>query len=255
MQEITSRRNPQVQHLKKLGTDRAYREASGAFLCEGAKLYEEAVLAGATVTLLATCEREIAEKAVCPAILVPEDVLASISPLKAPQSVLFACEKLTQAPVSRPLRVLVLEGIQDPGNMGTLLRSAAAFAVHQVILVGDCADIYNMKTVRASMGALFRQRVCVMTLDALTSYVAVNEICLLGAALQPEAQTLDATLRGSVAVAIGNEGKGLSASLLARCHGTVRIPMEPAAESLNAAVAGSVLLWELYRTWEGGSFG
>ncbi|MCL2842719.1 MAG: RNA methyltransferase [Oscillospiraceae bacterium] len=251
MQQITSRKNPQLQHLKKLGTDRAYREITGVFLCDGLKLYEEARQAGMEIPLLATSYQELATDATCPVVLVPEDVLHSISPLKNPQPLLFACIMPDNTPIATPKQALILDGIQDPGNMGTLLRSATAFGIEQVILVGDCVDIYNPKTVRAAMGALFRQRVCMMTIEELVEYTNQNGLTLLGAALKEDAKAIGGPLPERVAIAIGNEGQGLSTALLSQCHGTIKIPMEAYTESLNAGVAGSILLWELYRNREG----
>ncbi|MCL2569141.1 MAG: RNA methyltransferase [Oscillospiraceae bacterium] len=250
MQEITSRKNPLVQHLKQLGTDRAYREATGEFLCDGLKLYEEAVQSGAEITLLAASRRELLDGVSRQAILVPEDVLASISPMKTPQPLLFACKKPDQALAERPRRVLVLDGVQDPGNVGTLLRSARAFSVDQVILVGACADLYHPRTVRAAMGALFRQRVVQLSVDEMLDYVNLNDLALLGADLAEDSLDLRGTLPGRMAVVIGSEGQGLSETVRSVCYGTVRIPMEETSESLNAGVAGSILLWEMYRRQE-----
>jgi len=250
MQEITSRKNPLVQHLKKLGMDRAYRDACGEFLCDGLKLYQEARLCGAEVTLVATSRRELLDGVCRQEMLVPEDVLESISPMKTPQPLLFACKTPHLTPKAEPSRVLVLDGVQDPGNVGTLLRSARAFAVDQAILIGACADLHSPKTVRAAMGALFRQRVCEMSIDELVDYVNKNEIVLLGAALAEDSRDLREPLPERAAVAIGSEGQGLSEALLAHCRGTVRIPMEAASESLNAGVAGSIVMWEMYRRRE-----
>jgi len=247
MKEITSRKNPLIQHLKKLGSDRVYRDACGAFLCDGRKLYEEALQSGIVVTLAATSQREIAESLTCETILVPTDVLENISPMRTPQPLLFACQKPDGEPMSGAERLLILDGLQDPGNVGTLLRSASAFGIDQVILIGNSVDLYNPKTVRAAMGALFRQRVCTMTLDELMAYVNENGLTLLGADAAASGADVRDTLPSCLAIAIGNEGQGLSGELRARCHGTVRIPMEDIAESLNAGVAGSILLWELYR--------
>jgi len=253
MQEITSRKNPQLQHLKKLGTDRAYREACGEFLCDGVKLYEEAVQAEVEITLVVTSQRDAADQVsyAGQVLFVPQDVLESISPMKSPQPLLFACKQPNGVPLQGARRVLVLDGVQDPGNVGTLLRSATAFAAEQVILVGACADLYNPKTVRAAMGALFRQRVTRMTLEELMDYVRENNLTLLGADAAADGQDAREPLPDRVAIAIGSEGQGLSAALLERCDGTVRIPMEARSESLNAGVAGSILLWELYRNREG----
>jgi len=248
MQEITSRKNALVQHLKKLGTEREYRDASGEFLCDGIKLYKEALKSGAEVRLVAASRRELLEGVQSPAILVPEDVLAYISPLKTPQPLVFACKKPDNTPVGGASRVLILDGVQDPGNVGTLLRSAVAFAVEQVILTGACADLYSPKTVRAAMGALFRQRVCVMdSLNELYIYVERSGLTLLGATLSEDGRVAGDSLPERVALAIGSEGQGLSVHLLPFCHGTVRIPMEAVSESLNAGVAGSILMWEMYR--------
>jgi len=225
------------------------------FLCDGLKLYQEAKQAGAEMTLLATSCRELAAGTTCPALLVPEDVLYTISPMKAPQPVLFACKKPDNQPAENPKQVLILDNLQDPGNMGTLLRSAMAFGIDQVIITGDCVDIYNPKTVRAAMGALFRQRVCMMSLDELKKYVIENDLTLLGAALQADAKTIGGPLPKRTAIAIGSEGQGINKQLLAQCHGIVKIPMEGHTESLNAGVAGSIMLWELYRNREGAIHG
>ena len=275
MTEITSRKNPLVQHLKQLGTDRAYREATGEFLCDGPKLYEEAVRAGMEITLVATSRREIAGQArndggqVCDdgrqacngggqVILVPEDVLSSISPMKTPQSLLFACKKPNPEPMQSPGRVLVLDGVQDPGNVGTLLRSARAFLADQVILVGPCADLYHPKTVRAAMGALFWTKAVQMSVDVIKDYVNKNELVLLGADAgegQSSVSCADSSFGTGacgLAIVIGSEGQGISDEVLRLCHGTVRIPMEASSESLNAGIAGSILLWEMYRRREEG---
>ena len=247
MQEVSSRKNPLIQHLKKLGSDRAYREACGEFLCEGTKLYQEALRWGAEIRLLATSRREIGASFAGQAILVPEDVLTSISPSKSPQPLLFACKKPVRDPADAPNTVIILDGIQDPGNVGTLVRSSTAFSVDQVILTGGSADLYNPKTARGAMGALFYQRVCVMGLSEIVDYVNQNGLQLIGAALTEEGREMGAFLREPVAIAIGSEGRGLSSALLEHCHQRVKIPMNPACESLNAAVAGSILLWELYK--------
>ncbi|MCL2368410.1 MAG: RNA methyltransferase [Oscillospiraceae bacterium] len=248
MQEITSRKNPVVQHLKKLGTDRAYRDACGEFLCDGFTLYEEAVRWGVEITYAITSQPDFAGRA----ILAPQELLTYVSPLKNPQPLLFACKKTFRPPAERPDRVLILDGVQDPGNVGTLIRSASAFYVDQVILTGECADLYNPKTVRAAMGALFRQFVCQMTVDEIINYVNENSLRLLGTAVGKGGRALGESLPSRAAIAIGSEGRGLSQDLLERCHETVRIPMDPDCESLNAGIAGSILLWEL---WRGGEMG
>nr|MBP8640658.1 RNA methyltransferase [Oscillospiraceae bacterium] len=142
---------------------------------------------------------------------------------------------------------LILETVQDPGNVGTVIRTADAMGTDAVILVGGCADLYNPKTVRATMGCIFRQTVIEMDLDELESYVNRNELRLFGAALSENAKDIRKIDMNKLAVAIGSEGKGLSGNLLKLCSGQVIIPMRPNCESLNAAVAASIVMWEMSR--------
>ena len=142
---------------------------------------------------------------------------------------------------------MVLDGVQDPGNVGTILRTADAFHADGVLLVNACADLYNPKTVRATMGAVFRCPVWSCGVEALRELLAASGLPLYGAALR--ADTVDARTvdYSRCAIAIGSEGKGLSPEVLAACGQTVLIPMSERCESLNAAIAASVLLWEAAR--------
>ena len=142
----------------------------------------------------------------------------------------------------------MLEGVQDPGNVGTVIRTANALGMDAVVLTGACADLYGPKTVRAAMGALLRQPVLTCTLDELMQLLRANGLKLYGAALTDTAQDLRCVPLTPAAVAIGSEGRGLSAQLLAQCDGQIIIPMQPGAESLNAAVAAAVVMWEIART-------
>ena len=146
-----------------------------------------------------------------------------------------------------PRRVLVLEEIQDPGNVGTILRTADAFSMDAVILLEGCADVYAPKTVRASMGAIFRQNVLRMTMAEAVSYCRAQDLPLYGAALSPRARDLRTLRLDRSAVAIGSEGHGLSAELLGQCDGELIIPMSGEAESLNAGNAEAIVMWEMCR--------
>ena len=142
---------------------------------------------------------------------------------------------------------IVLENLQDPGNVGTVIRTANAFNIDAVILVGACADLYNPKTVRASMGAIFRQTVYSMSIDELCDFTKKQKLPLYGAALSDKASDLRGVSVKNAAVAIGSEGRGLSDSFRAVCDGEIIIPMNPDSESLNAAIAASVIMWEMSR--------
>ena len=247
MQEITSRKNPVVQHLRKLAKDRAYREACGEFLCDGQKLYEEAVRCGVEIILVVSSDPKQKVHGQAEQIFMPQDILESISAQQSPQTLLFSCKMPKQTPQEQVETALVLDNIQDPGNLGTLIRTARAFAIDQVILTGNTADLYNPKTIRSTMGTLFCQSICQMEVDEIKNYVNQMGLTLYGAALGQNSQKAGTGFLGKTAIAIGNEGNGLSKEILEICEKTIEIPMQAGVESLNAAVAGSILMWERYR--------
>jgi TrmH family RNA methyltransferase len=248
MNEIVSRKNPLVVHMKKLGADSGYRHEHGEFLCDGEKLLKEALAFGADITsvLYSSKEPEGLPEHV-PSYVVAYDILESVSPLKTPQDVIFSC-RLPDGIVS-PITGgfhIILEGIQDPGNVGTILRTAGAFNTGSVILTGDCADPYNPKTIRATMGAIFRQHMTVMELDGIRA-LKDNGFRIYGAALGADSRDVRDVSFQNAAVAIGSEGRGLSPELLSMCDEKIIIPMSPNCESLNAAVAASIIMWEATR--------
>jgi len=130
---------------------------------------------------------------------------------------------------------------------GTILRTANALSMDSVILTGDCADVYNPKTVRASMGAVFRQRVFTMTRKEMRAYLSSKGMKLYGAALSDKSRDIRLVELEGCAVAIGSEGKGLSKEFLELCDGEIIIPMNEQCESLNAGVAAAIVMWELCR--------
>lgn len=251
METITGRANPLCTHLRKLAASASYRRERGEFLCDSPKLLEEALLWNAALhTVVCTPDAELP---LLPAevrcVQVPEDVMRSLSPAQTPQGVLSVCglrlQELPQRLEGR--RYVVLDGVQDPGNVGTILRTADAFWADGMFLVNACADLYNPKTVRASMGAVFRCPVWTCTSERLRVLLSASDLPLYGAALRDD--TVDARRADftRAAVAIGSEGRGLSPELLALCDQTLKIPMSEHCESLNAAAAAAVLLWEMAR--------
>ncbi|MBQ3496797.1 MAG: RNA methyltransferase [Oscillospiraceae bacterium] len=248
---ITSRKNPLMTHLRKLTAHRSYRMDAKEFLCDGVKLLDEAVRAGAPVMTVVHTERvelpplSDSVRVVC----VPDDVMRSVSPMESPQGVLFTCRlPETKLPDTLDGRgCLVLDGVQDPGNVGTIVRSADAFSCGAVILLEGCADPYSHKAARATMGAIFRRKVYSCTAWDLFEFLARDGVPLYGAALRDDTVDVrEVDLRGA-AVAVGSEGRGLRGELLARCCKTIRIPMSERCESLNAAMAAGILLWEAFR--------
>lgn len=250
MERITSRTNPLCTHLRKLGTSASYRRREGQFLCDSPKLVAEAVRWCPETVKTVVCAQG-AELPVLPkgvrAVEVPADVMESISPAKTPQGVLAVCEIPVRPLPSRleGAHYVLLDGVQDPGNVGTILRTADAFWADGLFLVNGCADIWSPKTVRASMGAVFRCPVWNAETAEVFALFRDSGIPLYGAALRDDtlgAREVDYT---RAAVAIGSEGRGLSQQVLELCDRTIRIPMRERCESLNAAAAATVLLWEM----------
>ena len=246
MERITSRKNPLITHIRTLLKDRSYRREKGEFVCDGVKLLKEALLWNAEITTVLWSE-EPSVRVDCRAqYAVSEELLGYVSPLKSAAGVVFSV-RIKQWDVVAPGRTLVVETIQDPGNMGTILRTANALGMDTVILTGDCADVYNPKTVRATMGAVFRQRFYEMDRQTMRDYLTAHGIRLYGAALSDTSRDIRQLSLERVAVAIGSEGRGLSDALLAMCDGELIIPMSEQCESLNAAVAAAVIMWEISR--------
>lgn len=249
MEHITSRHNPLMGHIRKLVGSAAYRWETGEFLCDSPKLLQEALLWQAEITAVVTISPLPRLPEHIRQVQVPEDVMASISPVKTPQGVLFTC-RLPQAPLPRSLtgrRYVLLDGVQDPGNVGTVLRTLDAFDADGLLLTGGCADPYGWKAVRSSMGAVFRRPIYSGTPEELAALLHRSDLPLYGAALRED--TVDARQADYTrcVLAIGSEGRGLSREVLDLCDQTIRIPMSDRCESLNAAIAAAVLLWESWR--------
>ncbi len=249
MERITSRKNPLIAHFRKLAVSASYRRECGTFLCDGYKLAEEAVRWGVVRTAL------VAEDPIQPLFMakrqieVPPAVMEAVSPSRTPQGIVCECE-IPDRPLPDPLpgrRYVVLDGVQDPGNVGTILRTADAFGADGVFLLDGCADPYSPKTVRSGMGVVFRLPVWQVSAEALASLLDRSGLPLYGAALDENARDIRDMDWNRFAAAIGSEGRGLSQEVLDLCRGTFRIPMRQRCESLNAAMAAGVVLWEAAR--------
>lgn len=249
MEKISSRKNAYIRHVRELAGNGAYRAGQGEYLCDGIKTLKEALRFGAAVRSVLWKDRaeELPGLSGAEQYLAPAALFDYASPMQNSPGPLFTV-KIPAADLAAPIAsALVLESVQDPGNVGTVIRTANAFGLSAVILTGDCADLYNPKTVRASMGAVFRQRVLRVPREELPALLGRNSLPLYGAALSDRAEDLRRVPVKSAAVAVGSEGSGLSRELLELCAGQIIIPMEPDSESLNAAVAAAVIMWEMAR--------
>ena len=244
-ERISSRKNPLLQQVKKLLSSKKERENSGLFVADGTKLLQEAVkyYPGLdTVILSEGIEAEVPDHV--RVVRIPKDVMASISPMETPQGALFLCrlpEKMTFEP--KP-GMLLLDGIQDPGNIGTILRTADALEIPVVLLEG-CADPYSHKVVRSSMGAVFRTPVVQTTWAEAKEKCAAAGISVAVTALSDRAKDLRQADLKSMAVVIGSEGRGVRQEILGAAAAELIIPMNPRCESLNAAIAATIVMWEM----------
>ena len=251
MERITSRSNPLLVHIRKLLKSRSYRRETGECVSDGVKLLEEALRWRAELrTVLRT------EGAALPPlpesvrqVQVPRDVMASLSPMKAPQGALFTFAPPALRPPERldGQLYLTLDGVQDPGNVGTIWRTLDAFSGDGLLLAGGCADPFGWKAIRASMGAAFRTPVWELTAEELGALTRRSGLPLFATALRADTISLEQLTAERAVVVIGSEGRGVSSQVLALCQETIRIPMDSRCESLNAGAAAAVVLWEQYR--------
>jgi len=250
MEVITSRQNPLLQKLRKLNGSNSFRRQQGLFVCEGPKLLEEAVKWGVSIeTVVKEPEFELPQGLSCRVVETPYEVLRSVTDTVTPQQVLFTC-RLPDTALPNKLekgRYLVLDGVQDPGNLGTVWRTADALGAAGLLLTGPCADPFGPKTVRATMGACFRLPVWRGERQGVAEVLKTSGIALYATALREDTEDVRQADLSRAAVVIGSEGRGISEEMLSLCEKTLKIPMEGRCESLNAAVAAAVVLWEGYR--------
>ena len=268
---IRSRQNRTVVETCKL-SDRKARDAGGCFRFDGIKLFEEAIKKGVeikTVLLRESSVQRIREEMTrrcgedvfsrfSRVLVLSDDVFDKISEEKSPEGVICVAKYIDKFQKFATIynsenflpsfgeRLVLIEAVRDPSNIGAIIRSAAALGVDRLIMSADCADIYHPRAVRASMGTLFDQRIDrVQDLAVVIAELRRSGRRVFAAALRDDAAVLgNFPLVSGDCVVIGNEGHGLSQAVMDACDGCVIIPMTSRAESFNAAVAASILMWE-----------
>lgn len=258
---ITGRKNPLIVRFSKLA-DKKYRDGEGLFRLDGIKLYSEAVKSNVDIeyTFIALSRKEKIEAELKEElsqvggriVFVSDEVLLKLTEESAPQGIVAVAKKFPTTPDEIPqgdFRSVYLSKIRDPGNLGTMIRTAYALGIDRVFISEDCADIYSPKVIRASMGTVFRQKITMVSDEiAFADRVRSADCRLYGAALMRDSMKLgDGELGKRVCLAVGNEGQGLSAEFINACSDTIFIPMREECESLNAAAAATILMWELGR--------
>lgn len=246
MDYITSRKNASIQNLRLLARSSEAREEQKVYLCDGQKLLMEAVNARKEILSVFWKDHPEPEfEHLANQTVLPGDLYDYVSPLKNSPGPLF-CVKMPEPRKEKVPYALILENVQDPGNVGTVIRCANAMKIPAVILCGDCADLYHPRTVRATMGAIFRQTI--FTVSGPSELYDLVDGPVYGAALTETSEDIRTVDLSGCAIAIGSEGHGLSDQMLKFCDKTVIIPMNPDSESLNAASAASILMWEMSKS-------
>ena len=266
---ITSRQNPSVKRLCFL-LEKKGRESSGLFRFDGVKLFCEAVSCGIEIESVYVREssadsledrlaKELGSLSRDRIICVSDSVFEKISEEKSPEGIITVAKHIdkfrkivkienTDIPKTGE-SVLLLESIRDPGNLGTIFRSAAALGIDRIVMSSDCADVYNPRTIRAAMGAIFRVSLCALDSGLMPEYITRLRGCgrrVFAAALDEKAAVLgEFEMSAGDSFVIGNEGHGLSRDVIDACDSSVIIPMQAGCESLNAAAASVILMWEM----------
>lgn len=234
-----------LQQVRRLISSRKEREQAGLFVADGTKLLSEAIRwwdGLETVILSNNVDIQIPEGVRL--VSVPKDVMDSISPMQTPQGALFVCRLPEKVPFQPKPGMLLLDGIQDTGNLGTILRTADALDIPVALLEG-CADPYNHKTVRASMGAVFRNVPVQTTWEAAKAMCEKAGIPIAVTALSDRAVDLRQAELTKMAVVIGSEGQGVRKEIIESAAAELIIPMNARCESLNAAVASTIVMWQM----------
>ena len=252
---ITSLQNPQVKNWRLLNKSRGERVRQGLFLAEGEHMAQEAVKEGKACALLVDTRRagdyaaliEAAEK--LPVYPLSSHVLQSLSDTKTPQGVIALCPYPENAALEAfGAKIVALDGVQDPGNLGTILRTMDAAGYTTLLMEEKTADPYSPKALRASMGGVFRVPTCrTEDLPALLDALARQDYEIIAGDLRGEPFYERRKSKHKKCIIIGNEGAGISPAVLEKCTMRVKIPMAGSAESLNAAVAGAIMMYDFLR--------
>lgn len=258
MQVITSKDNEVIKDIRKL-KDKKYRNLAGKYIVEGIKIIEEAIEEKANIDMIVVCEdcvkngeiesKLLYEIAKYHCIYVSEKIYNLITDTQTPQGILAVIKRKEQ---DRNIKfdedlIVVLDGIQDPGNLGTILRTVDSVGLTQIIVSKNTTDAYSPKVVRSTMGAIFRVNV-IEAEDLLQTIKEIKKrkFKVLATSLETENNFYDVKLNKN-AIVIGNEANGVSKEILELADNKVKIPMLGKTESLNASVATGIILYEYVR--------
>ena len=258
MQVISSKDNELVKHIKKL-KDKKYRDESNEYIVEGVKLIEEAVNENAKIKKIIVCEdttrtyeiptKVMLEIAKYECVYVTDKIFSSITQVTNPQGIMAIIEKNAgneEIDYTQDI-IVVLDDVQDPGNLGTILRTVDSIGLNQIIVSKGTADAFNGKVVRSTMGAIFRINIIeVEDLKEIIKEIKKHHFKLMVTSLQTENSIYDIDFNKKIIV-IGNESNGVSQEIQEMSDEKAKIPMLGKAESLNASVAAGIVMYEYVR--------
>ena len=234
---ITSTNNNTIKTLIKL-KQKKYRNQFGYYLIEGEHLVNEALKANQVECIITTKPL----KSNLEVIEVSEEVMAKLAFTKSPSNIMAKCKIDSNNELMMKKRYLILDDLQDPGNIGTLIRSALAFGIDQVILSKNCVDLYNDKLLRAMQGANFHISCIYGDLTEIIEKLQANGVVVVGSALENGQDISLIEKTEKLAFIVGNEGNGMNQNILDKCDYIGYIPIQT-IESLNVAIAGSILMY------------
>lgn len=256
--KLASRKNPQIKRLFSLISSRKHRESENLFVVEGAKLCFDLLATNIRIQQVFATDTAIKKFPIELEQLflranqsweITEELAHWVSDTKSPQGLFAVCEMSTTklSDIVTNGKYLLLDNLQDPGNVGTIIRSALAFNIDKVFISSDSADIYSPKVIRGSMGAIFKLQIEIVdNISNSIEELKASGVKVYAAALDKAAKTVDKSLFvDSSAVVFGNEGNGLQEEVLSVCDGVIIIPMNAGSESLNVGVAAGIIMWEM----------
>ena len=260
MQVISSKDNDLIKHIRKL-KDKKYRDENNEYIIEGIKLIEEAVKENAEIKKVIVCDdttrtyeiptNVMLEIAKYECVYVTEKIFNMITQVTNPQGIMAIVKKnVTNSEIDYSQDIIVvLDGVQDPGNLGTILRTVDSVGLSQIIVSKETADAFNPKVVRSTMGAIFRVKVIECEdLKKVLKEMKKRKIKVYATDLQTDKSIYDVDYQKS-AIIIGNEANGVSRDILELADEKIKIPMIGKTESLNAAVATGIILYEVIRKY------
>ena len=238
----TSLNNSKIKDLKKL-KQKKYRDQTGLFLVEGEHLVEEARKAGYLKEVLLVDDTQY--EAGVSISYVSLEIMRELSSLYTPYKVMGVCKKKEEVAILG--NILILNDVQDPGNIGTIIRSAVAFNIGTIILSPRCADIYSSKVIRASQGMIFHINIVVYDVTKIINELKGMGYKIFGTKVNFSKSLKNVSKPEKFVIIMGNEGNGVSEEVLNMCDDYIYIKMNKACESLNVAVATSIILYEMSR--------